>query len=48
EDIISVSGGQNDREMLRMSGIAIAMGNAVPEVQEEAKMVTETNDQDGI
>ena len=40
EDIISFGDGQNDREMLRMSGIGIAMGNAVPEVQAEAKMVT--------
>ena len=48
KDIISFGDGQNDREMLRMSGIGIAMGNAVPEVQAEAKMVTDTNDQDGI
>ncbi|MFP9181153.1 HAD hydrolase family protein, partial [Enterococcus faecalis] len=30
KDIISFGDGQNDREMLRMSGIGIAMGNAVP------------------
>ncbi len=34
--------------MLRMSGIGVAMGNAAPEVQAEAKIVTDTNDQDGI
>ena len=33
EDIISFGDGQNDREMLRMSGIGVAMGNAAPEVQ---------------
>lgn len=48
EDIISFGDGQNDREMLRMSGIGVAMGNAVSEVQAEANMVTDTNDQDGI
>lgn len=48
EDIISFGDGQNDREMLRMSGIGVAMGNAAPEVQAEAKMVTDTNDRDGI
>ena len=48
EDIISFGDGQNDREMLRMSGIGVAMGNAVPEVQAEAKLVTDTNDEDGI
>lgn len=31
-----------------MSGIGVAMGNAVPEVQAEAKLVTDTNDEDGI
>ena len=48
EDIISFGDGQNDREMLRMSGIGVAMGNAMPEVQAEAKLVTDTNNQDGI
>jgi Cof subfamily protein (haloacid dehalogenase superfamily) len=48
EDVISFGDGQNDREMLRMSGIGVAMGNAVPEVQQEADVVTDTNDQDGI
>ncbi|MGM9903563.1 HAD superfamily hydrolase [Enterococcus sp. 10A9_DIV0425] len=48
EDIISFGDGQNDREMLRMSGVGVAMGNATPDVQAEAKMVTDTNDQDGI
>lgn len=48
EDVISFGDGRNDREMLRMSGIGVAMGNAMPEIQAEAKMVTDTNDQDGI
>ncbi|EPI00009.1 MULTISPECIES: Cof-type HAD-IIB family hydrolase [unclassified Enterococcus] len=48
EDVISFGDGQNDREMLRMSGVGVAMGNAVPEVQKEADVVTDTNDQDGI
>ncbi|KAF1297851.1 HAD family hydrolase [Enterococcus sp. JM4C] len=48
EDIISFGDGENDREMLRLSGIGVAMGNATPEVQAEAKIVTDTNNNDGI
>ncbi|EOL45466.1 cof-like hydrolase [Enterococcus phoeniculicola] len=48
EDIISFGDGENDREMLRSSGIGVAMGNAMPEIQAEAKLVTDTNDNDGI
>ncbi|MFV0560677.1 MAG: HAD family hydrolase [Enterococcus sp.] len=48
EDIISFGDGENDREMLRLSGMGVAMGNATLDVQKEAAMVTDTNDKDGI
>ncbi|WP_270346050.1 HAD family hydrolase [Enterococcus thailandicus] len=48
ESIISFGDGLNDREMLRESGIGVAMGNASAEVQATANLVTDTNDQDGI
>ncbi|MGC6769841.1 Cof-type HAD-IIB family hydrolase [Enterococcus sp. LJL51] len=48
EDIIAFGDGDNDREMLREVGVGVAMGNAQPHVQREAKLVTDTNDQDGI
>ncbi|MBL1228650.1 Cof-type HAD-IIB family hydrolase [Enterococcus sp. BWB1-3] len=48
EDVIAFGDGDNDREMLREAGIGVAMGNAEAHIQQEAKMVTDTNDQDGI
>lgn len=48
EDIITFGDGENDREMLREAGIGVAMGNALPHIQNEAKIVTDTNDNDGI
>ncbi|WP_348921544.1 Cof-type HAD-IIB family hydrolase [Enterococcus rotai] len=48
EDIITFGDGENDREMLREAGIGVAMGNALPHIQKEAKIVTDTNDNDGI
>ncbi|KQB83456.1 Cof-type HAD-IIB family hydrolase [Corynebacterium lowii] len=38
----------NDIEMLRWAGLGVAMGNAVPEVQAAADVVTSTNDECGV
>lgn len=48
EDIIGFGDGLNDREMLRESGIGVAMGNASAIVQEDADLITKDNDSDGI
>jgi Cof subfamily protein (haloacid dehalogenase superfamily) len=48
EDVICFGDGQNDREMLTAAGVGVAMGNAVPEIQQVADMVTASNDEDGI
>lgn len=48
ENIIAFGDGENDREMLSAAGIGVAMGNALPHIQKEAKLVTDTNDNDGI
>lgn len=48
ENIIAFGDGENDREMLREVGIGVAMGNALPHIKKEAKLVTDTNDNDGI
>ncbi|KAF1300908.1 MULTISPECIES: Cof-type HAD-IIB family hydrolase [Enterococcus] len=48
EDVVAFGDGLNDREMLRESGLGIAMGNATAEVQAEADFVTASNEQDGI
>lgn len=40
--------GENDIEMLQMAGLAVAMGNAGPQVKSEAHYVSTSNDQDGL
>ncbi len=48
EETIAFGDGGNDIEMLQWAGIGIAMGNAVPEVQAAADMVTTSVDDEGI
>ena len=38
----------NDIEMLEWAGLGVAMGNAVPAVQDVADEITATNDDDGV
>ncbi len=47
-DIIAFGDGYNDLTMLRMAGMGVAMGNAVPEVRAEADYITLSNEEDGI
>lgn len=48
EEVATFGDGGNDVEMLEYAGLGIAMGNAAPEVQKRAKVVTTTVDEDGI
>lgn len=47
-DTIGIGDGENDMEMLRSAGIAIAMGNAKPMLKDIADYVTSDIDKDGI
>lgn len=47
-DVIAFGDDYADIEMLKMAGIGIAMGNAIPEVKEIADLVIGANDDDGI
>jgi hydroxymethylpyrimidine pyrophosphatase-like HAD family hydrolase len=38
----------NDIGMLNMCGYSVAMGNAIKELKSTARMITVTNDQDGV
>lgn len=40
--------GTNDMTMIRMAGVGVAMGNAVPQLKEQADYVTLSNDEDGV
>lgn len=48
EEVIAFGDQQNDTEMLRISGLGIAMGNSGKDVQAHADWVTGSNDGDGI
>ncbi len=47
-DVIAFGDGENDKEIVRMAGVGVAMGNAMPEVLAVADLVTKSNDDDGI
>ena len=47
-NIIAFGDDINDVNMLKMSGIGVAMGNAINKVKEVADYITETNDNEGI
>ncbi len=47
-NIIAFGDDYADIEMLKVAGIGIAMGNAIPEVKEAADIIIDTNDNDGI
>jgi hydroxymethylpyrimidine pyrophosphatase-like HAD family hydrolase len=47
-DIISFGDDINDMKVLKISGVGVAMGNAINAVKEAADYVTETNDSEGI
>lgn len=48
KDTIGIGDGENDMEMLRSAGVAIAMGNANPILKDIADFVTTDVDEDGI
>jgi hypothetical protein len=47
-EIATIGDGGNDVFMFRKSGFSIAMGNATEAVKAEAKVVTDSNEQDGF
>jgi hydroxymethylpyrimidine pyrophosphatase-like HAD family hydrolase len=47
-EIATIGDMPNDVLMFRNSGLSIAMGNASPDVQEQADLVTDSNEDDGF
>ena len=39
---------RNDCSMLAVAGMGVAMGNAAPEAKAAARLVTDTNQEDGV
>ncbi len=48
EDIVTFGDGDNDKEMLKMAGTGVVMGNASDDVKAMGDYITSSNDQDGI
>ena len=48
EHVMAFGDGDNDRSMLKIAGLGIAMGNAEEEILQDADAVTETNEEDGV
>ncbi|MFX3623633.1 MAG: Cof-type HAD-IIB family hydrolase [Ectobacillus sp.] len=48
DEAVAFGDGLNDVEMLSLVGMGVAMGNARPEVQARANMVTKSVDEDGV
>ena len=46
--ILAIGDNANDAGMLRAAGIAVAMGNATPDILELADYVTKSNDREGV
>ena len=47
-EVVTIGDGANDIAMFERSGLSIAMGNAAPQVQRAADLVTESNSEDGF
>lgn len=48
ENIIAFGDSENDLEMIKNSGVGVAMANAVDVLKENAKHITKTNNENGI
>ncbi|MBU7316335.1 Cof-type HAD-IIB family hydrolase [Paenibacillus oleatilyticus] len=48
EQVIGIGDSWNDREMLEVAGLGVAMGNAVESLKEIADYVTFSNNEDGV
>ena len=48
ENLMACGDGWNDISMIRLAGVGVAMGNAVPQVKQAAGWVTADNNHDGV
>ncbi len=48
EEVMAIGDNWNDREMLEFAGLAVVMGNSVPELKSLGWPVTLTNDEGGL
>lgn len=48
EDAIAVGDEENDKHMIEIAGLGVAMGNARDSIKQIAKYITDTNDNNGV
>ena len=48
EEVITIGDNANDIKMIKNAGLGIAMGESAPYVKEQANIVAESNDNDGV
>lgn len=48
EDVMAIGDGRRDFSMIQLSGLGIAMGNALESIKACADHITDTNDNDGV
>lgn len=48
QEVIAFGDNLNDLEMIKSVGLGVAMGNATEELKENADMITDSNNEDGI
>ena len=48
QDVMAIGDSFNDLEMIQYAGVGVAMGNARPEIKEQADLVTLSNEEDGV
>lgn len=47
-EVVAIGDGENDLTLIETAGMGVAMGNAIPALQQRAQMITATNDDDGV
>lgn len=48
EEVMAIGDEENDLPMIAFAGIGVAMENAVPQVKEQADVITASNEEDGV
>ncbi|AET70855.1 HAD-superfamily hydrolase, subfamily IIB [Desulfosporosinus orientis DSM 765] len=48
QEVMAIGDSLNDLEMIQYAGVGVAMGNARPEIKDQADFVTASNEEDGV
>lgn len=48
DEMVAIGDGLNDLSMIQYAGLGVAMGNAAQKVKDNAQLITDTNEEDGV